>query len=100
MGQVFDEADYRRRLEAARKPISTREEIGYILSSDLPGLNARKAFEDAKVAALEKAREKMLDAIERAERDHRLNGFLPTEVEEIVNGPSDELVRVDGRVRK
>lgn len=100
MGQVFDEADYRRRLEAAQNEISTATELRFIANGDLRGLNAAKAHQEAKQAALRQARKQMLQAIEAARRDQALNGLVPTEVEEIVTGPSDELVKVDSSIGK
>lgn len=100
MGQVFDEADYQRRLAALRNSnISVREEAGLIWRGWVTGtgsapLDARKDILDAKRRALEEAREKMIDAIEAADRDRRINGFLPSEVEQIVTGQSDTLVKV------
>lgn len=98
MGRVFDEADYLRRLEAAQNEISTGTELRFIANADLRGLNATKAHQAAKEEALRQARKQMLAAIEAASRDQALNGALPTEVEEIVTGPSDELVKIDGGV--
>ncbi|MHC2241493.1 hypothetical protein [Bradyrhizobium elkanii] len=96
MGKVFDEADYQRKLDAARNGISTREEARFVITGDLAGLNARKAFQDAKERALMKARKEMLDRINQEQQDHALNDLVPTEVEEIVTGPHDEIVSVDG----
>ncbi|WLA68071.1 hypothetical protein [Bradyrhizobium diazoefficiens] len=42
----------------------------------------------------------MLRAIEAAERDLAANACCRPEVEEIVTGPSDEPVKVDGGVGK
>lgn len=100
MGRVFDEADYERRLEAAQNEISTGTELRFIANADLRGLNAVKAHQDAKQAALRQARKQMLQAIEAARRDQAYNGLIPTEVEEIVTGSSDELVKIDGSVGK
>ncbi|MGY4288890.1 hypothetical protein ACVWXO_008110 [Bradyrhizobium sp. LM2.7] len=100
MGQVFDEADYRRKLEAAQNEIGTATELRFIANADLKGLNAVKAHQEAKEVALRQARKQMLQAIAAAERDQSFNGGLPTEVEEIVTGPSDQLVKVDGGVGK
>ncbi|WP_246709737.1 hypothetical protein [Bradyrhizobium sp. 6(2017)] len=96
MGKVFDGADYERKLDAARNGISTSEEARFVITGDLAGLNARKAFQEAKERALMKARKKMLDRIEQEQADHALNDWIPTEVEEIVTGPNDEIVSVDG----
>jgi hypothetical protein len=59
-----------------------------------------RRIKDAKEAALRQARKHMLQAIAKVQQDNAFNGFLPTEVEEIVTGPSDNLVRVDGGVGK
>ncbi|WP_375780867.1 hypothetical protein ACE103_20215 [Bradyrhizobium sp. ma5] len=96
MGKVFDGDDYERRIDAARNGISTAEEAKFIITGDLAGLNARKAFQDAKELALRKARKKMLDRIRQEEADHSLNDLIPTEVEEVLNGPHDEIVSVEG----
>lgn len=100
MGQVFDEADYSRRLQAAQNEVSDSTEARFIANGDLKGLNAVKAHHAAKEVALREARKHMLQAIAKAEQDKAFTGFLPTEVEEIVTGPSDNLVRVDGGVGK
>ncbi|MGY3689947.1 hypothetical protein ACVIGA_000027 [Bradyrhizobium sp. USDA 3240] len=96
MGKVFDGADYERRVDAARNSISVGEEAKFVITGDLVGLNARKAFQEAKELALRKARKKMLDRIRQEEADHALNDLIPTEVEEVVNGSHDEIVSVDG----
>jgi phage-related minor tail protein len=100
MGQVFDEKDYQQRLEALRSSdITVREELGLIWQGWVSGtgsapLDARKAILDAKREALEEARDRLIDAIEAADRDRRINGFIPDEVEQIVTGKSDELIKV------
>ncbi|UGY23183.1 hypothetical protein HU675_0035290 [Bradyrhizobium septentrionale] len=96
MGKVFDGADYERKLDAARNGISTSEEARFVITGDLAGLDARKAFQEAKERALMKARAKMLQRIDQEMTDRDRDGVLPTEVEEIVTGPHDELVSVDG----
>jgi hypothetical protein len=65
------------------------------LSGDSFGpLNARKAILEAKQNELIKARRALLKAI-RAENDRVRNGaIIPIDVQEIVTGPSDELVKV------
>ncbi|WP_456622147.1 MULTISPECIES: hypothetical protein [unclassified Bradyrhizobium] len=96
MGQVFDEADYRRRLDALDSSnISVGEEAGLIAKGGGSGpLDARKTILFAKQQALRAARKKMIKAI-RAEQDRmRQNNLLPTEVEQIVTGKSDTLVKV------
>jgi len=100
MGQVFDEADYRRRLEALESSqISAGEEFGLMQEGWVSGsgsgpLDARKRILFAKQQALRAARKKMIQAI-RAEEDRmRRNNMLPTEVEQIVTGRSDTLVKV------
>lgn len=94
MGRVFDEVDYRRRLEAAQDEITTRTELRFIANGDLRGLNALKAHQEAKEAALKQARKQMMRAISDEMKDQALNGVVPTEVEEIVTGSGDELVKV------
>ncbi|WP_316214298.1 hypothetical protein [Bradyrhizobium sp. SZCCHNR2032] len=98
MGQVFDEADYRRRLDAAAE-ISTGEEARLLIKGVFSGdsfgpLNARKTMNEAKQRALIKARRELIHRI-RAEDDRmRQNRLIPKDVEEIVTGSSDELVKV------
>lgn len=100
MGQVFDEADYERRLAALRTAdIPIGEEVGLIWQGWVTGsgsgpLDARKKILDAKREALMQARDKMIDAIHEAARDRSRNGLLPVEVEQIVTGKSDDLVKV------
>jgi hypothetical protein len=110
MGQVIDEADYRRRLEALdTSDISIGAEVSDIgagwsglvnpLVTDPSKigsgpLNARKDVLDAKQIALRQARKEMINAIIRAEQDQAFNGVLPTEVEQIVTGKSDDLIKV------
>lgn len=110
MGQVFDEADYRRKLEALdTSNISIGQEVGDIGSGwtglvnpsvfgsgkigDGP-LNARKDILLAKQRALRQARKAMIKAIREADDAQRAKGILPVEVEEIVTGKSDELIKV------
>jgi hypothetical protein len=98
MVRILDEADYRRRLDAAAE-LSTGEEatllVKGIFSGDSFGpLNARKAMDIAKQDALRKARRDMLKAI-RAEDDKvRIGAIIPIDVQEIATGKSDELVQV------
>lgn len=110
MGQIFDEADYRRRLDALdTSNISLGAEVSDIgagwsgLLNPLvhdPSkigsgpLNARKDILQAKQDALRHARKEMINAIIKAEQDQAFNGGLPTEVEQIVTGQSDELIKV------
>ncbi|MGM4955690.1 hypothetical protein ACT4MK_10070 [Bradyrhizobium barranii] len=100
MGRVFDEADYRGRLKAAENEIGSATELKFIARGDLQGLRAEQAHRDAKINALRQARKQMLRAIDKEQADRALNGFLPESVEEIVTGPSDELVKIDGGVGK
>ena len=98
MVRILDEDDYRRRLDQAVE-ISTGEEIGLLAKGILTGdsfgpLNARKDILIAKQNELIKARREMLKAI-RAENDRVRDGaIIPIDVQEIVTGPSDELVKV------
>lgn len=100
MGQVFDEADYRRRLDALDSSnMSVGEEFGLIAEGWAKGsgsgpLDARKAILAAKQDALRRARKKMIRAIRAEEDKARQNNILPTEVEQIVTGKSDALVKV------
>lgn len=110
MGQVFDEADYKRKLEALNTSnISVGDELSDIgagwsglanpfqIRSDAIGtgpLNARKDILLAKKEALRQARKEMIKAIQQAERDASFNSVLPTEVEQIVTGKSDDLIQV------
>lgn len=96
MGKVFDEADYQRKLDAARNDISFGEELKFIAKGDSTGLSARKAFEDAKQDALRRARKKMLNRIDEEARDRSRSSLIPIEVEEIVTGKHDDLVQVEG----
>lgn len=69
MVRVFDEADYRRRLDQAAE-ISTGEEIKLIIKGWVTGegsgpLDAQKAMNEAKQIALRKARKEMLQAIDK-----------------------------------
>jgi hypothetical protein len=98
MVRILNEDDYRRRLDQAVE-ISTGEEIGLLVKGILSGdsfgpLNARKDILYAKQAELVKARREMLKAI-RAENDRvRTGAIIPIDVQEIVTGTSDELVKV------
>lgn len=110
MGQVFDEKDYQQRLAALdTSNISLGDEVSDIgagwsglLNPSVVGssrigsgpLNARKDILLAKQEALRQARKAMIHAIIKAEQDQALNGVLPTEVEQIVTGKSDELIKV------
>lgn len=100
MGQVFDEADYRRKLDALDSSnIAIGDEASDIAEGWLKGtgsgpLDARKQILEAKQLALRQARKEMIHAIRAAERDQSLNGGLPTEVEQIVTAKSDDLIKV------
>jgi hypothetical protein len=110
MGHVFDEKDYRQRLDALDSSnISLGDEISDI-GSGWAGLinpftrnsaaigsgplDARKTILEAKQNALRQARKEMIRAIIKAEQDQAFNGGLPTEVEQIVTGQSDKLIKV------
>jgi hypothetical protein len=97
MVRILDEADYRRRLDAAAE-ISTGEQatllVKGILSGDAFGpLNARKAMDTAKQNALRKAR-RMMKAIRAEDDKARASAVIPIDVQEIATGKSDELVKV------
>jgi hypothetical protein len=98
MVRIFDEDDYRRRLDEAGE-ISTADEAGLLLKGALTGtgfapLNARQDIQLAKQDALRRARKEMLRAI-REEDDRVRNGaIIPIDVQEIVTGSSDEIVKV------
>lgn len=104
MAQVFDEKDYQRRLEALdSSDVSIGQETSLIAqgiaqygsgSGAARVLNARKDILQAKQEALRHARKEMIHAIIKAEQDQAFNGVLPTEVEQIVTGQSDELIKV------
>lgn len=100
MGRVFDEAEYRRRLAALETSnMSVGDEVaaigeGWVRGSGSGPLDARKSVLAAKQRGLREARKKMIRAI-RAEEDRmRQNNLLPTEVEEIVTGRSDTMIKV------
>jgi hypothetical protein len=98
MVRIFDEDDSRRRLDEAGE-ISTADEAGLLLKGALTGtgfapLNARQDIQLAKQDALRRARKEMLRAI-REEDDRVRNGaIIPIDVQEIVTGSSDEIVKV------
>jgi hypothetical protein len=98
MVRIFDEDDYRRRLDEAGE-ISTADEASLLLKGALTGtgfapLNARQDIQLAKQDALRRARKEMLRAI-REEDDRVRNGaIIPIDVQEIVTGSSDEIVKV------
>jgi hypothetical protein len=98
MVRILDEDDYRRRLAQAVE-ISTGEEVGLLLKGIISGdsfgpLNARKNILYAQQNALIRARREMLRKI-REENDRVRNGaIIPIDVQEIVTGNSDELVKV------
>jgi hypothetical protein len=92
MGRVIDEADFQQRLRALDSSNYGRgEELRLVITGKL---DARKTMDLAKQRALEKARKKLAQAILKAEEKMRAQGLVPTEVEEIVTGRSDELVKV------
>jgi hypothetical protein len=101
MVRVFDQADYDRRLEALQpsNDISLGEEIGLIWEGWKTGegsgpLEARIAINEAKINALRQARREMIRAI-RAEQDKARRGaIIPLDVQELVTGKGDELVKV------
>ena len=99
MVRIFDEEDYRRRLDQAGE-ISTSDEAALVLKGALMGtgfapLNAQQNILEAKQNALIRARKEMIRAI-RAEDDRVQNGaIIPIDVQEIVTGrQGDELVKV------
>jgi hypothetical protein len=98
MIRILDENDYRRRLDQAVE-ISTSEEIGLlakgVVTGDVLGpVKARNDILYEKQRQLVVARREMLKAI-RAENDRvREAAIIPIDVQEIVTGPSDELVKV------
>ncbi|BAL77033.1 hypothetical protein [Bradyrhizobium cosmicum] len=110
MAQVIDEADYRRRLDALDSSnISLGDEVSDIgagwsglldpsqFGSDNIGtgpLNARKNILQAKQEALRHARKELIKAIRAADDAQRAASLLPIEVEQIVTGSSDELIKV------
>jgi hypothetical protein len=98
MVRVFDEADYRRRLDAAAE-LSTSEEATLLVKSIFSGdafgpLNARKAMDIAKQNALRKARKEMMQAIRAEDDRNRANAIIPIDVTELATGKSDEIVQV------
>ena len=98
MVRILDEDDYRRRLDQAIE-ISTGEEIGLLVKGIVTGdvlgpLRAKNDILYEKQKQLVLARREMLKAI-RAENDRLINSaIIPIDVQEIVTGPSDELVKV------
>jgi hypothetical protein len=100
MGQVFDEADYRRKLDALDSSnIGIGEEAGLIAEGWAKGsgsgpLDAKKNVLAAKQRGLRDTRKKMIKAIRAEEEKMRQNDLLPVEVEQIVTGQSDMLVKV------
>ena len=92
MGQVIDEAEFQQRLRRLDTSEYGRgEELRLVASGQLA---ARKNIDIAKQNALLKARKKLAHAIAEQEQKMREQGLLPVEVEEIVTGRSDELVKV------
>ena len=98
MVRILDDDDYRRRLDQAVE-ISTGEEIGLLVKGFFTGvvlgpLQARNDILVEKQEQLVLARREMLKAI-RAENDRvREAAIIPIDVQEVVTGPSDELVKV------
>jgi hypothetical protein len=98
MVRILDQDEYERRLDQAVE-ISTGEEIGLlfegVVTGDLLGpLRARDDILYEKQKRLVFARREMLKAI-RAENDRiSYAAIIPIDVQEIVTGPSDELVKV------
>jgi hypothetical protein len=98
MVRIFDEDDYRRRLDEAGE-ISTADEAGLLLKGALTGtgfapLNARQDIQLAKQDALRRARKEMLRAIRDEDDRVRNDAIIPIDVQEIVTGSSDEIVKV------
>ena len=98
MVRILDEDDYRRRLDQAIE-IPVGEEIGLLVKGFFTGvvlgpLQARNDILVEKQKQLVLARREMLKAI-RAENERvREAAIIPIDVQEIVTGPSDELVKV------
>jgi hypothetical protein len=98
MVRLFDEDDYRRRLDEAGE-ISTADEASLLLKGALTGtgfapLNARQDIQLAKQDALRRARKEMLRAIRDEDDRVRNDAIIPIDVQEIVTGSSDEIVKV------
>jgi hypothetical protein len=98
MVRIFDEDDYRRRLDEAGE-ISTADEASLLLKGALTGtgfapLNARQDIQLAKQDALRRARKEMLRAIREEDDRVRNDAIIPIDVQEIVTGSSDEIVKV------
>jgi hypothetical protein len=98
MVRIFDEDDYRRRLDEAGE-ISTADEASLLLKGALTGtgfapLNARQDIQLAKQDALRRARKEMLRAIRDEDDRVRNDAIIPIDVQEIVTGSSDEIVKV------
>lgn len=96
MARVFDEADYKRRLLAleANDDVSLGQEIGFALSGDEAGLNARKDINLVKAEALRTARKEMVRAIRAAQEYALADAVIPLDVTETAFGKSDDLVKV------
>ena len=98
MVRILDEDDYRRRLDQAIE-IPVGEEIGLLVQGFFTGvvlgpLQERNDILVEKQKQLVLARREMLKAI-RAENERvREVAIIPIDVQEIVTGPSDELVKV------
>jgi predicted ATP-grasp superfamily ATP-dependent carboligase len=104
MVRIFDEADYRRRLEALESNDNISfQELGLVVEGMLKGtdfgpLDARKAINQAKIQALLQARKELIRAIRAADDKVRAGAVIPIDVQEIVAGGGDELVKVPLRV--
>ena len=98
MVRILDEDDYRRRLDQAIE-IPVSEEIGLLAKGFVTGvvlgpLQAKNDILAEKQRQLVVARREMLKAI-RAENERlREAAIIPIDVQQIVTGPSDELVKV------
>ena len=98
MVRILDEDDYRRRLDQTIE-IPVGEEAGLLVKGFFTGdvfgpLRAKNDILVEKQRQLVVARREMLKAI-RAENDRvREAAIIPIDVQEIVTGPSDELVKV------
>jgi hypothetical protein len=101
MARVFDEADYRRRLDAlstSNTPVGT--EVGLLIKGFFQGdvlgpVRAHNEILLAKQEALRQARKALVKQIQ-AEMDKRRNdAIIPLDVQEIITGgEADELVKV------
>ena len=98
MVRILDQDDYDRRLQEA-VDIPVGEEIGLLVKGFFTGdvlgpVRAKNDILVEKQRQLILARREMLKAI-RAENEGVMNSaIIPIDVQEIVTGPSDELVKV------